>query len=284
MSRVAATLPSILSIAAGHMPGSGDAIFYSSAGTQGAHAVAVKASKNLGTLGGGALDTVVRAKRAGAAGNHIKISAAADSATGAGVTIAITKPAADYIVAIHFEAGVSTVHDVETAIGALAGGQALIEVATPGTGATVLTGLNAVFAATALSSGTDPVGMGHLLSGLYADEAIVYLTVSAWGAAAGLEVFAERSLSAEDNVAAASWGVIEPAADGLGTGTPHVVTTSGKTVIPNTVATGQPIALRVRCPGAKRLRIGIRQSAGVADGTVACSASMEILTVVGGPR
>jgi uncharacterized protein (AIM24 family) len=57
-------------------------------------------------------------------------------------------------VTIHFDPGVSTVTNVETAIAALAGGDDLIDIKTAGTGATVLDA-GAAFVLTALADGTD---------------------------------------------------------------------------------------------------------------------------------
>lgn len=109
----------------------------------------VKAELDLDTPSA-ALDTIVEATTAGAAGNNITIAGAADSAPAGGVTISRISTA----FTIHWEDGVSTVGDVETAIGALAGADDLFGVKTPGTGATVLAAADA-FAATALAGGSD---------------------------------------------------------------------------------------------------------------------------------
>lgn len=90
----------------------------------------VKAELDLDTVTGG-LDTIVQAQIAGVEGNDITITVVGDSAPAGGVTIDEVGNA----VTIHFEDGVSTVADVETAIGAESD---LIEVKTTGTGATVL--------------------------------------------------------------------------------------------------------------------------------------------------
>lgn len=111
---------------------------------------AVKAELDLDTPSAD-LDTVVRAKTAGAAGNSITVAAVGDSAPAAGVTIS----EAGNAVTIHFESGVSTVANVETAIGT---SSTLIEVKTAGTGATVLTAGGPpgdAFSATALAGGVD---------------------------------------------------------------------------------------------------------------------------------
>lgn len=108
------------------------------------------AALDLGTLGTGALDTVLGATTAGAAGNSITVALVADSALGAGVTISRVGTA----LTVHVEDGVSTVAQVETAIAALAGADDLAGVTTAGTAATVLTAADA-FAATALSGGYD---------------------------------------------------------------------------------------------------------------------------------
>jgi len=89
-------------------------------------AAAVKASLDLGTLTDH-LNTVVEAKIAGAAGNSLKVSSAAGAAAAATDSGLVT--------ALTFVAGVTTVTQIETAIG----GSSNIEVKTPGTGANILT-------------------------------------------------------------------------------------------------------------------------------------------------
>ncbi len=102
-----------------------------------------------------ALDTIVRAKVGGVAGNSITVAAVADSGAAENVTIEEVGNA----VTIHFEDGVSTVADVEAAIAA---DSALIEVKTAGTGATVLAGADA-FTATPLASGAAEADIAALL-------------------------------------------------------------------------------------------------------------------------
>jgi hypothetical protein len=92
------------------------------------------ASKALSNFAGD-LDTIIEAHTAGIAGNLISITVVGDSAAAAGVTIEVD----GNFVVIHYESGVSTVGDVETAITALAGADDIIDVKTAGTGATVLT-------------------------------------------------------------------------------------------------------------------------------------------------
>lgn len=106
------------------------------------------ASKDLGTVGTGALDTEVETVADGTAGNSATVEAIATSGAGEGVQITVT----DQHTLIEFEDGVSTVADVETAIGALTGTNKVLRVKTAGTGATVLTGAD-VFGSTALSGG-----------------------------------------------------------------------------------------------------------------------------------
>jgi hypothetical protein len=96
-------------------------------------AAAVKAELDMATCNA-QLDNVLEAKTAGAAGNPITVAVVGDSATGAGVTITRSGTA----FTIHFESGVSTQGHVNTAIGALAGADDLIEVKTAGTEATTL--------------------------------------------------------------------------------------------------------------------------------------------------
>ncbi len=110
-----------------------------------------KASLDLGTLGGG-LDTVVRAQVAGFGGESIVVAAIGDSGLGDGVTI--EEVGTD--ITIHYESGVSTVQDVEDQITADA---TLIEVATPGTGATVLTSPADDFSGAGLQGGISHVSL-----------------------------------------------------------------------------------------------------------------------------
>ena len=121
----------------------------------------VKAELDLDTPSA-TLDTVVEATTAGVAGNAITIAGAANSAPAGGVTISRTGTA--FI--IHWESGVSTVADVETAITALAGGDDLFGVKTGGTGATVL-GANDEFEATALAGGIN----GNAFPGAFTNPA-----------------------------------------------------------------------------------------------------------------
>lgn len=94
-------------------------------------------------------DTVLEAVTGGSAGNSITIAMVADSV--AGVSIAVV-PAAKTVV-IHFQDGVSTVANVETAIAALAGANKIVRTKTTGTGATVLHAVTDEFAATPLAGG-----------------------------------------------------------------------------------------------------------------------------------
>lgn len=107
-----------------------------------------KADLHLGTVGVGALDTVVRAKVAGIAGELITVALVGDA--GAGVTISEVGNA----VTIHYHTGVSTVANVETAI---TGTSTLIEIETTGTAATVLVTPTDDFAATSLIGGVSHV-------------------------------------------------------------------------------------------------------------------------------
>lgn len=107
------------------------------------------ATKDLGTLAAGNLDTVVRATIGGTGGNAYTVQATGDSAAAAGVTIARSGTALH----IHYESGVSTVALVEAAIAALTGSDKLIAVDIAGTGATVLTAPGDNFVATALAGG-----------------------------------------------------------------------------------------------------------------------------------
>lgn len=103
------------------------------------------AELDCGDLADGDLDTVIRAADRGAAGNDLTVQLIGDGALASNVVI---NEATDNIV-IHYESGVSTVADVETAIGL----STKLAVKTTGTGATVLTAPADNFAATALAGG-----------------------------------------------------------------------------------------------------------------------------------
>lgn len=85
----------------------------------------------------------------GAAGNAVTIAFTADGSGAGSMTRAGT--AFTY----HYESGVSTVANFEAVVAALTGADALIEVVTAGTGATVLADPGDTFTATALTGGTD---------------------------------------------------------------------------------------------------------------------------------
>ncbi len=104
-----------------------------------------KATKDLGPLAGD-IDTVIRASRAGRAGNDIKVTITGDGGSG----VRITESGNDII--ILYQSGVSTVGTLETALGA---GSAMLEVATAGTGATVLTAPGDDIAEFSLAGGND---------------------------------------------------------------------------------------------------------------------------------
>lgn len=112
---------------------------------------AVKASKDMSTVGTHAWNTVLEATTAGVDGSAITVELVADA--GGAVTIARDGTAFQ----IHFKPGVSTITNVETAITALAGADDLFGVKTAGTGATVLAVVDANMGATHLSGGADAV-------------------------------------------------------------------------------------------------------------------------------
>jgi len=112
-------------------------------------AAAVKASKDMGDVGTGAFDTVLEAHTAGEAGNDITVELVGDS--GSGVTITRSGTA----ITIHYDPGVSTVANVETAITALAGANDIIDVKTGGTGATVLSADDDAVSPVNLAGGVD---------------------------------------------------------------------------------------------------------------------------------
>lgn len=122
-------------------------------------AAAVKAEFALAGIGSGALDTVVRAATAGAAGNAITIVVIGDSTTTATAVDTSNKTT------LHYKPGTSTVANVETAIGT----STLIEVKTAGTGATVLTATETPGAGTYLvtdAAGATVSPAGHTIPGL----------------------------------------------------------------------------------------------------------------------
>lgn len=127
---------------------SGDSITVAGVGDNDAEATA---ELDLGGEGSGALDTIVEAAAPGAEGNTITIELVGDSAGAGGVTIDEVGDA----VTIHFEDGVSTVGDVETAIGTAT----LIAVKTAGTGATILAAATDELPATPLAGGLDSEGV-----------------------------------------------------------------------------------------------------------------------------
>ncbi len=106
---------------------------------------AAKADLALATLAAGRLNTVIRAKTAGTAGNSITIAAVADGAGVGSLTLVGTA------YTFHFANGVTTVTNFQTLITA----SALLEVETTGTGATVLASATDTFTAHALAGGID---------------------------------------------------------------------------------------------------------------------------------
>jgi hypothetical protein len=109
----------------------------------------LKASLNLGPLAGD-LDTVVQARTPGTAGNEITVIVTGHATAGAGAYVTQSGNA----VTLWYESGVTTIALLEAAITAAAA-TCVIEVLTPGTGATVLTAAGDDIASTALAGGTD---------------------------------------------------------------------------------------------------------------------------------
>ena len=116
-------------------------------------AVAAKAELDCGLYADNALDTVLETHAIGADGNDYEIILAGDSPGAAGVTIDIDF--VNTIMTVHFETTVSTVGDVEAAITALAGAENVIDVKTPGTGATVLVNADDAFGPVSMTGGAD---------------------------------------------------------------------------------------------------------------------------------
>ncbi len=87
---------------------------------------------------------------------------------GTAVTSIEIDPISGAAMKIHFTDGVTTVTNVETLVGALAGADNIIDVKTPGTGAAVLADPDDVLAATNLANGTDgnpTYDVGRFVSG-----------------------------------------------------------------------------------------------------------------------
>jgi len=114
--------------------------------------VTQEAFLDLGTLGSGALDTVIEAQAVGDGGELLTVELIGDSAPAGGVTI---DESGDPVIVIHYESTVSTVADVEAAIG----GATLIQVKTAGTGATILDTATDDFEATNLAGGVTHVAL-----------------------------------------------------------------------------------------------------------------------------
>lgn len=117
-----------------------------------------KAELDLDTVTGD-VDTIIEATSAGAAGNAITIAFVADG-TGAG---SFTRVGSAFT--FHYQSGVTTVTNFETAVAALAGADDLIAVKTPGTGSNTFDDPADTLAATPLAGGAD----AELPAGLEAD-------------------------------------------------------------------------------------------------------------------
>ncbi len=116
-------------------------------------AVAAKAEMDCGAQGAGALDSILEAHAVGVDGNEYEVILVGDSAGAAGVVIDVDTT--NTIMTIHFEDGVSTVGNVETAIAALAGADNVIDVKTGGTGSTVLVDATDCFGPVSMAGGAD---------------------------------------------------------------------------------------------------------------------------------
>mgnify|MGYP001317626346 CR=1 FL=1 len=138
-------------------PTSGTAVAFTSdtAGAAGAayHVVLTadglaKASINCVTAGCTKLNTIIQNKTGGTAGNNWTLNVLAHGHTGGGVLI--TEDNTNKVVTILYETAVSTVTDVETAIGSAT----YVEVKTTGTGANVLATATDTIYAKAFTGGT----------------------------------------------------------------------------------------------------------------------------------
>jgi hypothetical protein len=273
MGRVEHLVNPSLAITAGNMPASTASPWWSDeAGTGGSGASAVKALLDCSTLATHHEDTVIEAFVAGSAGNGITIRLLGDSPGGGGVSIVVSNGA----VTIHYESGVSTVAQVETAIGNLAGASKIIDVKTAGTGATVLTAPGDNFVATPLAGGSDASGQGqgHQVDGFHIDEAVAYVTVSSFNALTSLELLVERNTRADGT---GIWGRVEPdLPDSLAIGA-DMDATGGKTLIKSSTV-GQALAIPIKhLEGARRVRIGLRAGSAGALGTAAATMAIEFV-------
>src|SRR5437870_4978389 len=104
-------------------------------------------------------------------------------------------------------------------------------------------------------------GLGHAAwDGYHPDELVIHFQPTAWGAVTGVELLVQRCTDPTGQGAGARWSYVEPAAEVAGGPTPDLDTTGGRVVIKPSLATGDTIALRVKVPGAKRLRVGLRNA------------------------
>lgn len=141
-----------------------------------AFAAAVKAEKSFSTVGAGHLDSVLQAHNAGLNGNLIDVTLIGDSAPASGVSVVVTPNGDGYHVTVHYESAVSTVGNVETAITALAGPNDVIDVKTPGTGATVLTAPADNSGPTLLAGGVGVETIDQIVADLTGDAAFMGAT------------------------------------------------------------------------------------------------------------
>ncbi len=130
-------------------------------------APAAKAFHNFADIALGVFDTTIEAKAAGVVGNDYNIELTGVGGLGSGVSIAFNANR----FTITYESGVSTVLDIENAIGAMVGPTALIQVKTPGTPGNMPIVSVSDFIGVHLDSGTD--GDGVLISRI-ADDFIIH--------------------------------------------------------------------------------------------------------------
>jgi hypothetical protein len=194
-----------------------------------------KATKSL-AIGGSALDTVVQAHTAGAAGNSITVRAVGDSAPAGGVTISRAGTA----FTIHFEDGVSTVADVEAAIAALAGADDLFDILTAGTGATVLSVPGDEFIATALAGGSDTGNAFTVVSP--ASSRNLRVTMAAgWDGGDVTVVGTDQSGAAQSEVFATGSGVVRVGAKVFATTHSASKASAGLTLNTASIGTGDKL-------------------------------------------
>lgn len=229
----------------------------------------VKASLACASLAALHFDTVVQAMTEGVDGNIISLQLIGDSAGGAGVAIDVVYSydgdgvLTGIAVTIHYESGVSTVANVEAAITALLGPDAVIAVKTAGTGATVLTAVGDDFVATLLTGGST-LGRGHMVQGHHIDSILIDFQVTNWDAVQDIQLIVQRS--PEPERPANRWSQVIPDSP---LNVPLLFNATA-------LGTGR-FTVKVPVEGAKAVRFGFRANDGGAKTVFALNARAEYL-------